>query len=325
MQRAVVILLSLVCVVLGYFTFVSAGKAFDTDWHLPDQSGEADTSYRLVLITLELDTPFWDMVGAGAMNQAKEKGVSLEVWGSYGKDQDEFLRLIELAIYSKVDGIIAQGLDTEEFSNLTAIKAASYGIPILTVANDVPMHESLRRTYVGTDQYEAGKLIAKQLLHDMGTAGKVILMSDNYQEYYQEQRLNGILEVLQAYPEVQPVLAETPDSREQVIEVTRGLMNEVPDANAFIALNANVTGAMLQEIGRRSQIEPYYIYSFDDGADSLTLLQEGKIDGVIQQAPTEMGRLSVDLLVQWLTGETIPLDDKGYMTPVRLLRARDVK
>src|SRR5690606_40139734 len=135
---------------------------------------------------------------------AKEKGVSLEVWGSYGKDQDEFLRLIELAIYSKVDGIIAQGLDTEEFSNLTAIKAASYGIPILTVANDVPMHESLRRTYVGTDQYEAGKLIAKQLLHDMGTAGKVILMSDNYQEYYQEQRLNGILEVLQAYPEVQP-------------------------------------------------------------------------------------------------------------------------
>lgn len=179
----------------------------------------------------------------------------------------------------------------------------------------------MRRTYVGSDQYKAGQLIAKQLLSDMGPEGKVILMSDNYNEYYQEQRLRGIQDVLRHFPHVQPVLGETPEAREQVIEVTRDLMNRVPDADAFIALNANVTSAMLQEIGRRSQIEPYFIYSFDDGADSLDLLAEGKLDGVIQQDPEEMGRRSVDLLVQWLSGETVPLDHQGYLTDIRLLKA----
>ena len=81
----------------------------------------------------------------------------MEVWGSYGKNQEDFLKKVEIAIHSKVDGIIVQGLDTEKFKNLTKVKAAFYGIPIITVANDVPMAESLRRTYVGSDQYLAGR------------------------------------------------------------------------------------------------------------------------------------------------------------------------
>ena len=39
--------------------------------------------------------------------------------------------------------------------------------------------------------------------------------------------------------------------------------------DAFIAVNANIVGAMIQEIGRRSQVEPYHIYTFDDGPESL--------------------------------------------------------
>ncbi|KAF0822408.1 substrate-binding domain-containing protein [Cytobacillus firmus] len=74
-----------------------------------------------------------------------------------------------------MDGIIVQGLDTPEFKDLVKVKAAFYGIPIITVANDVPKAESLRKTYVGSDQYLAGQLIAEQLIDDMGHEGKVIL------------------------------------------------------------------------------------------------------------------------------------------------------
>ena len=49
---------------------------------------------------------------------------------------------------------------------------------------------------------------------------------------------------------------------------TQQLMNEVPRVTAFIAINANYTGPMIQEIGRRTQVEPYYIYTFDDGVES---------------------------------------------------------
>lgn len=324
MRKIVFIVLGVVFVILSYFTAVSAGKAFRSDWQLPPRSDQTDSAYRLVLITQELETPFWDKVGAGALEQAHKEGVRLEIWGSYGKNQVDFLKKVEIAIHSKVDGIIVQGLDTDEFKQLTKIKSAFYGIPIITVANDVPMAESLRRTYVGSDQYMAGRMIARQLLSDMGTSGQVVLMSDDQQEYYQKRRIAGIADVLNDYPDIRTVYAETPDTREQVIATTRDLMNRFPGMDAFVVVNANLAGAMIQEIGRRTQVEPYHIYSFDDGSESLALLKQGKLDGMIGQSPEMMGKISVSFIMQWLQGDTVPLDIYGYLTGIRMLKATDL-
>ncbi|MBM6616175.1 sugar ABC transporter substrate-binding protein [Bacillus suaedaesalsae] len=321
MRKLGIILLSISCLVLCYFTVVSAEKVFRPEWELPKKISEKEDQYRLVLITQELETPFWDLVGLGAREQAEKEGVSFEVWGSYGKNQEEFLKKIDIAIHSKVDGIIVQGSDTDEFINLTKVKAAFYGIPIITVANDVPIEKSLRRTYVGSDQYSAGKMIAQQLVSDMGEAGKVVLLGDSNQEFYQKQRLQGIQEILKKYSNIDTVYAETEDTREQVIVTTRDLLNRTPDADAFIAINANNTGAMIQEISKRSQIEPYFIYSFDDGPESLSLLSQGKLDGMIEQSPERMGQISVSLTMKWLKGETVPLDMNGYLTDIRILKA----
>lgn len=325
MRKIGISLLTALTIILCYFTFVSAGKVFRSDVKVPEKAVSQETPYRLVLITKELDTPFWDKVGAGAKKQAKDEGASLEVWGSYGKNQEDFLKKVEIAIHSKVDGIIVQGLDTEQFKNLTKVKAAFYGIPIITVANDVPMTESLRRTYVGSDQYMAGRMIATQMIKDMGNTGKIILMSDSRHEYYQQQRLTGIQDVFKDYPGVQTVNAETTEAREQVIATTRDMLNKMPDADGFIAVNANIIGSMIQEISRRSQVEPFHIYTFDDAPDSLSLLLRGKVDGVIEQSPEEMGKASVSLIMKWLRNETVPLDKNGYLTDIRMLKAMDGK
>lgn len=323
MRKTVIVTIGIIGVILFYFTFISAYNMFRSDWQLPRVIGKNEPQYRLVLITQELETPFWDKVGSGALEEAKRIGINLEVWGSYSKNQEDFLKKIEIAIESQVDGIIVQGLDAEEFKNLTKIRAAFYGIPIITVANDVPMEESLRRTYVGSDQYLSGQMIAEQLLADMGDTGNVILMGDSHHEYYQQQRLSGIKDVLKEYPNIIMEYAETLDTREQVTSTTRNLMNQFPNVDAFIAVNANIVGAMIQEIGKRSQVEPYYIYSFDDGPETMSLLTQKKIDGLIEQSPEKMGSLSVDLMHKWLIGEVVPLKIKGYLTDIRMLKVME--
>jgi ribose transport system substrate-binding protein len=324
LRKTGIIVLIFVFLLLSYFTIESAIKVFRSDWHLPSINQQEEV-YRLVLITQDVETPFWDKVADGALKKAKENGASLEVWGSYGNNTEDFLKKMEIAIHSKVDGIIIQGLDTEDFKQLTKIKASFYGIPIITVANDVPMSESLRRTYIGSNQYKAGELIAKQLVSDMGTIGEVVLMYDHQQEFYQTQRLNGIKDVLKDYPEVQIMYSETSDSREHTIASTQDVLNRMPEVDAFIAVSADVVGAMIQEISRRYQVEPYYIYSFDDGPDSLPLLEQGKLDGIIKQSPKEMGEKSVQLLLEWLNGETVPLKSEGYFTEIDILKEKDVK
>lgn len=325
LRKTGIIILGFVFLILCYLTFVSAEKVLRSEWQLPQTIDQTQAQYRLVLITQDMETPFWDKVGNGALEQAQKAGASLEVWGSYGNNHEDFLKKMEIAIHSKMDGIIVQGLDTEEFKNLSKIKASFYGIPIIIVANDVSMEESLRRTYVGSDQYKAGRMIARQLLSDMGSTGNVILMYDNRQAYFQEQRLSGIQDVLKNYSNVQTIYTETADTREAVIATTQDLLNRIPDVDAFIAVNANIAGAMIQEIGKRFQVEPYHIYSFDDGPESLSLLKQGKLDGIIEQSPEMIGKISVKLIMEWLNGETVPLDINGYFTDIHILKAMDVQ
>jgi ribose transport system substrate-binding protein len=325
MKRFATLVSAVICVVLFYFTIQSALDVYSASWQLPQKKSQESLNKRLVLITQELDTPFWDQVSYGARNQAEKDDVTLEVWGSYGNDQENFLKQIELAIYSKVDGIIVQGLDTEGFKELAKVKAASYGIPLITVANDVPPSESLRKTYVGSDQHFAGELIARQLINDMGTSGEVILMLDSKKEYYQEERLKGIQNSLERYSNIKMIPAEAEDSREQGIALTKDLLNRYPNVDAFIAVNSNFTGDIIQEIEKRSKVEPFYIYSFDDSSVSLSSLQQGKLDGIIEQSPKEMGERSVHLMVQWLNNETVPLDLEGYLTDIRMIKATDIE
>ena len=323
MSKAFSFVFGIVCVIMLTFTLISADKVFRAGPELPKTVDRKQAEYHLVLITQELETPFWDKVAKGAKEEADKRGSSVEVWGSYSKDQEDFLKKLEIAIDSKVDGIIVQGLDTPDFKELTKIKAAFYGIPILTVANDVPMADSLRRTYVGSDQFLAGQMIARQLLSDMGSSGTVVLMGDSREEYYQQQRVNGIMDVLKRYPDVKTEYAETIESREMIIAATQDVLNRQPDVDAFIAVNANIADAMVQEIGRRSQVAPYHIYSFDDSKDTMSLLKAGKLDGIIEQSPEEMGRLGVKLIIEWLRGDTVPLDTDGYLTEIRMLKATD--
>lgn len=325
MRKTRIILLCLVIFLLIYLTVVSAEIVFRSDSQLPKAILQKQDQPRLVLITQDTETPFWDKVGKGAEDQAHHEGASLEVWGSYGKNHEDFLKKLEIAIHSKIDGIIIQGLDSEEFTYLTKVKASFYGIPIITIANDVPMQESLRRTYVGSDQYKAGQMIANQLISDMGTTGNVILTYSSNEEYYQKQRLDGIKDTLEKFPSIKTVLAETSSEREQIITTTQDMLNKNPNIDAFIIVNSNIVGDLVNEIGKRSQIAPYHIYSFDEGPDSLSLLTNGQLDGIVEQSPEKMGQTSVKLIMDWLNGDTLPLDLNGYFTPIRILKATDVQ
>ncbi|MEW4288276.1 sugar ABC transporter substrate-binding protein [Rossellomorea marisflavi] len=324
MRKIGLVVLCVGVLMLCHLTFLSAKKVFLADeGPLRETMPAAKEQRRLVLITQDTQTPFWDQVATGAKEQAKKEGVSLEVWGTYGKNEEEFLKNIEIAIQSKVDGILIQGMDTPEFKELTKVKASFNGIPVITVANDVPMSESLRRTYIGSDPFEAGKLMADALVKQMGDVGKVVLMVDAEREYNQNERIRGIRSVLDDHPSITIVEGETGSARDQIITATREVMNREPDVDAFISVNAGNLGAMIEEISKRSQEEGYLIYSFDDGPESMTLLAKGKINAVVEQEPERMGEWSVQLMEEWLNGETVPLDPEGYITNVKIVKGDD--
>ncbi|WP_411350173.1 sugar ABC transporter substrate-binding protein [Paenibacillus sp. WLX2291] len=325
MHKKVSALLAIVALTLLIFTIMAAMRFVQSEHELPLTRSQQQPKYRLVLITFDLGTPFWQQLGNAAEQQAQHLDAKLEVWGSYGRDRESFLKQLEIAIDSRVDGIIVQGLDTDEFVNLTKVKAAFYGIPIITVASDVPMQSSLRKTYVGSDPHAAGQLIAEKLIQDMGKKGTVVLMGDNRNEYDQQQRVKGMEHILKQYPGIHTEYVQTPEVRDKIVAATQNIMNRFPNVNAFISIDSNLTEAMVQEISRRSSIESYKIYSFDDNPDVLPLLRDGKLDGILEQSPDEMGKVSVQMMIQWLNGKTLPLNRDGYLTDISIRTAAQVQ
>lgn len=323
MRRITMIIVTVLAAVFATISGMSAYRLFTAELALPAATEDRPDRYRLVLISQDLDRPFWTDVERGARTAAHAGGIRLEAWGTFGLNEQDFLNLIEIAIASKVDGIIVQGLDTDGFKHLTSVKATAGGIPVITVANDVPPSESLRRTYVGSDHYEAGRMIARQLLFDMGFAGEVILMVSDRDEDFQRSRLEGILDVLRPYPDIVTDVVAAGPSRESAAAAAGRMLNEHPGTRAFIAVAADHTSAVVREIGRRSRVEDYYIYTFDDGPDTQELLEQGAVDAIIAQSPEAMGEESVRRMIEWLEGRNLPLSLDGYYTDIRVLKPGD--
>lgn len=300
-------------------TLQALGRVFSLDVTAPAASWKELNGTRLVLISRERDTPFWSRLEEGAFAAARRHGVGLEAWGSFGLNEADFLRNLELAIASRVDGIIAQGLDTDEFKKLTSIRAAEYGIPVITVASDVPVTESMRRTYVGSDHREAGRLVAERLVADMGEAGTVVLLTSTRQEHYERERLAGILDVTGRFPGIAVEVAESESARDEVARTVRDRLNARPDAKAFISVAHHHAGVIAREIGRRYRTSDFYLYAFDENPETVQLLRDGVLRGIVAEDPHRMGEWSVSLMVRWLEGADLPLDMDGYFTDIRLV------
>jgi len=325
LKKTSTLFLLIIFAILCYFTVDSYMKFYDSDLERPLASISLDIDKtRIILITQDIDTPFWNKVAEGAKQQAEMENIRLEVWGSYNNNITDFLRKLDIAIYSKVDGIIVQGLDTQEFKTLIKTKASSYGIPVITIAKDVPMEESLRRTYVGSNHYEAGKLIAQQLVQDLGDVGTVVIIYDGQIEHYQLERMKAIEDVLGNYPDINFQRISTEESLEQVMTATQDMLNHYPDLDALIVVDSNILGTVIQEVKRRYKIEPLLIYSFEDDYELSSYLAENQLDGYIEQSPEVMGSLSVKQMMEWLNGKAVPLKKEGYFTDIKLVKAKDL-
>ncbi len=115
-----------------------------------------------VLITPDRKTDFWKSVYEGAYEFGKSQNIMVEMLGDNLSDDYSTSQLIEIAIASKVDGIIVYADETEETAELID-KASLNGIPVVTVYGDNSSAE--RICFVGTGSYNLGREYGKQIIN----------------------------------------------------------------------------------------------------------------------------------------------------------------
>ncbi|MCU9612714.1 sugar-binding protein [Caldibacillus lycopersici] len=282
--------------------FIVSFNIQDSVQQLMSTSNSPSAPKHVVLVSQELDNPYWRTIEEGARVAAEEHNIQLQYTGPIRINQEEQLEFLDQAIAEKVDGIIIQGANNPLFDALVK-KASANNIPVITVDSDAPDTE--RITYVGTDNFGAGKKLGELTVELLGEKGEVgfIIGSDTAENH--NQRLEGFLSVLENYPNIEVVDIQTSNiSQIQAEQQAEKMLMQYPTIDAMVGTSA-LDGFGIVQAMEKVKREDIKVIGFDDVEGTKAAIQQGEIDATIVQRPYNMGYTSIELLADYFDGMQI--------------------
>lgn len=274
--------------------------------------------YHFVLIGEEMNHEYWRLVGQGAKAAEKDFDVFVEYVGPKRSNPDEQLKLFDMAIKSKVDGIIVQALN-DQFTPLID-QAVEQGIPVITI--DTDSEGSMRGVYIGTDNYEAGQLAGKSLVEDTKGEATVAIISGSFDHDLHRLRVKGFTDIVEQINGIEIVaIEEAAISRVDAEEKAYNMLAEHDNITAFYGTSSyNGVGIVAAAKSLKKESEMYVI-TFDAIDENLQLLKNGEINAIVEQQPFEMGYTSVEKMIDMIKDK--PFDDV-YHTELSIIRDVDL-
>ncbi|WP_088549294.1 substrate-binding domain-containing protein [Paenibacillus aquistagni] len=292
---------------LALYPFLSSSLAVS---RLVDEMGartnpedkQSESMKNVVLIAQELDNPFWRMIEEGAKQRAALSNMEIQYVGPIRINAEEQLKLLEKAIASKPDAILAQGINDPTYNELVS-KAMDQGIPVVTVDSDAP--SSRRLAYVGTDNLEAGKRMGELVLSHAELEGKIGVIIGSEQAYNQKLRLEGFESVMAEHPDYEVVDVRSSNiSRIEAARQAQEMLRTHPDLTAMIGFSAWDAVGMVEAL--QSEHREVRVFGFDDVEATKRAIAEGKIAASLVQQPREIGATAVAVLQQIFEDKPFP-------------------
>ncbi|GAE36771.1 ABC transporter sugar-binding protein [Halalkalibacter akibai JCM 9157] len=291
------------------------------DLSIPIVAGESENHSKphFVLIVQELENPYLLELFEGAKNAAELNDVTIELKGTKQTNLDDHMKLIEMAIASKVDGILTQGL-SNEFEPVFQ-KAIDKGIPLILVDSNLENNDFV--TYIGTDNYEAGYRMGLMISSEIQEETKVGVLTGSLIPNNLNERVQGFLDAIEVDKRIKVVAIESSNlSKIQGAEKTYQMLRNDPDISILYGTSALDSQGIAEGIRKANLEGEISVYAFDALEDTIELLKKGDIDLLMKQEPYLMGQTGVNLLIDVMNGQKIK---KEYHIPPTLLRKVDVE
>ncbi|HHU90935.1 MAG TPA: substrate-binding domain-containing protein [Clostridiaceae bacterium] len=254
-----------------------------------------------------IDIPFFQDTREGAIDAAAKLGVDVLWRVSKTGDSFEQARLIEEAIEEGVCGIGIGPIDSPEVRDALE-KAIEKDIKIVCFDTDISGIK--RNGFIGTDNYNAGKMLGEIVVKRLNKKGKIIGTLSNKNKNMQD-RMEGFMEVVSNYPDIEVLSFEATEQPnvEERWQSLKKTMQKYPDFNCFVCMDA-MGSFFARRIKEDLRITPLCVV-FDKTEDSKKPMEDGYLY-VLAQRPRLWGELAVRRLHESCGGKTIPdYEDTG--------------
>lgn len=276
----------------------------------PTSSEGGDSSketIRIAVIPKGTSHEFWKSVHFGAEKAASELGNVEIIWRGpvVESDTGSQIEVVKTMITSQVDGIVLA--PNQKGGLVDAVQESiEEGIPVVIFDSGLDEGPEIV-SYVATDNYKGGKMAADAMAEAIGGKGNVILLRYIAGSESTEQREQGFLDGLEAYPEIKVVSSDqrggdnATSSKEKVDQLLQLHQDGLSGIFAVCEPNANGTLEALRNSGLTQKVK---LIAFDPSDALIEALQDGSCSGIVLQDPVQMGYQSVMTLVGSLDGNS---------------------
>lgn len=270
---------------------------------------------------------FWTYAQRGCEAAAKELDIDLQFRRPAKGTSAEQQRIIEELLIIGVKGIAISPNDASNLEGFLKNKVTPK-IPLVTQDNDVPTPE-VRRCYIGTHNYRAGRAAGALVARALPKGGKIAIFVGQMDAPNAVERRQGVLDYL-AGIKLDEIGAKTPpDAKNEkvgsyVLLETRTddgdenncqrkaeeILRIYPDVDCLIGLWEYNPPALLRAVrGSQNEKKPF-IVGFDENFQTLEAIQKGEIVGTVVQNPYQFGYESIKILAHLAKGDDSVLKNR---------------
>lgn len=247
---------------------------------------------------------FWESVERGAQEAANKYGYHLIFRGAAEDDTESQKLMFDIAIKSGAKGIFVAPNSDNRAADV--IRAKEAGIPVVYI--DRMMGDTAPIvSFIGTNNYAAGELAARELIKKMGIDHpvKVVIFPMDKNIVSTSERERGFSEtVKKAGYNVVVTPYITSEIGKARSNIRRYLAQpEYATFDAIFTPNETTTIAAILSLNEVSR--PYIHIGFDSGPLIETALQDGRLFATVVQKPFEMGYYGVEALNDFLQGKPV--------------------
>jgi len=268
------------------------------------------------------NNPFFIDMQKGAEEEAKKLGVNLIVQAAEREvDVEKQMQIIENLIQAKVAALCVTPSGSREI--VPAIdKANRAGIPVVIVDTRVDakaLAESKGKiaSFIGSDNYEGGKLAGEFIAQRLGGKGKVVVLEGIPGHETGDSRLKGFRDAIKATPGIEIVASQTANwERDQGFNVFQNILQSHPEVQAVFACSDLMALGAVEAIAAAKKTGQITVVGFDASDEARKAVLSGTMDATVAQSPATMGAMAVENAYRLLKGEQIK---EEFVVPIRLV------
>jgi ribose transport system substrate-binding protein len=277
---------------------------------------------RIALVMKTANNPFFIEMQKGAEEAAKRLNVDLVVQAAEREvDVEKQMQIVENLIQTRVAALCVTPSGSREI--VPAIdKANKANIPVVVVDTRVDakaLSESGGRvaTFIGSDNYEGGKIAGEFLAKRLGGKGKVAVLEGIPGHETGDSRLRGFRDALKATPGVEIVASQTANwERDQGFNVFQNILQSHPDVQAVFACSDLMALGAVEAIAAAKKTGQITVVGFDATSEARAAITGGAMAASVAQSPAQMGALAVENAVKLLKGEQVNAE---FVVPIKLI------